>query len=168
MDFQSKSKLRKALLEKRGALDPDRGHDLLERLQFELHEFTHVASFIPFGSEIDISPINEWILEVKQLYIPRNTDFHHITSYDDLEMHPFGFEQPKAECLHAKNVECFLVPGVAFDLKNNRLGYGHGHIDRTLAKYPNVRTIGINYREMVIEELPVEEHDVALHQIIHD
>lgn len=149
-------------------LEQKRGHALLDIVQTCVQQYTHVASYIPFGSEIDITPINDWLLKEKQLYIPRGSHFLQIRSDDDLELHPFGFFQPKKECARFDQVECFLVPAVAFDYKKNRLGYGHGQIDRLLAKYPNVYTIGINYREMIIDELPIEPHDVALHDLIHD
>ena len=56
-----------------------------------------------------------------------------------------------------------LVPGVAFDLQGNRLGYGKGYYDRYLKDHPELLRVGICFLEQVSEEpLAAEESDVKM------
>lgn len=61
-----------------------------------------------------------------------------------------------------------LMPGVAFDVYGNRLGYGGGYYDRYLAAHPYFLTysIGIGHSCQRVEELPIEETDCKPYQVI--
>ena len=45
-----------------------------------------------------------------------------------------------------------LVPGVAFDVFGNRIGYGKGYYDRYFDRYPKLTRAGIAYDLQVTEE----------------
>ncbi|MCC6277448.1 MAG: 5-formyltetrahydrofolate cyclo-ligase [Oligoflexia bacterium] len=60
-----------------------------------------------------------------------------------------------------------LVPGLAFDRKGHRLGYGKGHYDRTLSGFKGVK-VGVTFSEFVFESLPVEAQDVAMDFVVTD
>lgn len=55
-----------------------------------------------------------------------------------------------------------LVPGLAFDRKGGRLGYGGGYYDRFLAAFPFLRKIGYAPAWAVTEEVPAEPTDQSL------
>ena len=63
-----------------------------------------------------------------------------------------------------------LVPLVACDKQNNRLGYGGGYYDVTLAalkaRNPYCLAIGVAYDFQQLDLLPVEAHDVRLDRIV--
>jgi len=59
-----------------------------------------------------------------------------------------------------------IVPALAFNGDNFRLGYGGGYYDRFLRDYKGV-SIGLCYREF-ITDIPVEEHDVKIDVVITD
>ena len=60
-----------------------------------------------------------------------------------------------------------LVPGVAFDPSGGRLGYGMGCYDRVLERTkPGTPLVGIGYDFQLVDEIPMEEHDVRLSAII--
>jgi 5-formyltetrahydrofolate cyclo-ligase len=58
-----------------------------------------------------------------------------------------------------------LVPLLAFDAQGNRLGYGGGYYDRTLAAL-SVPAIGIAYAGQEVASLPHDAHDIALDAIL--
>ena len=86
---------------------------------------------------------------------------------DDLETGPYGIKQPKAdqtEVLDKSRLDMVVVPGVAFDKKNNRLGRGGGYYDQFLGSLPpTIPTVGLAFDFQIVESLPsLEEHDVPL------
>ncbi len=64
-----------------------------------------------------------------------------------------------------EEIDLVVVPGVAFDLRKNRLGRGKGYYDRLL---PLVKAykIGICFPFQVVEDIPVEEFDVCMDEIV--
>ncbi len=64
-----------------------------------------------------------------------------------------------------------VVPGIAYSLKGDRLGFGVGHYDRYFAKNnsgQNPIKIGVCFHENLYENLPRELHDIQLNYIITD
>jgi len=57
-----------------------------------------------------------------------------------------------------------IVPALAYDENNYRLGYGGGYYDRFLREYKGVK-IGICYREFIVD-IPVEKHDEGVDIVI--
>ena len=81
----------------------------------------------------------------------------------------FGIGEPTGPVWdNLESVELIVVPGVAFDRRNNRMGRGRGFYDRMLKSTPNAIKIGIAYRFQVLDEIPVEAFDVPMDLVIHD
>jgi 5-formyltetrahydrofolate cyclo-ligase len=63
-----------------------------------------------------------------------------------------------------------LVPLLAFDQKNNRLGYGKGYYDKYLNKFlkkkKKITTIGIAFLFQKYNKLPVSRSDIKLDYIL--
>ena len=85
-------------------------------------------------------------------------------AYEILEPDP-----AKTTPVSFKEAGCVLVPGVIFDRKNNRIGHGAGFYDRFLKQIdPQVAKIGLAFSFQVLDEIPYEDHDVALDLVITD
>ncbi len=81
----------------------------------------------------------------------------------------FGIGEPTGEeWTDLEAIGCIAVPGVAFDRTNNRMGRGRGFYDRLLKSTPNAFKIGLAYDFQVLDEIPVEPHDVKMNLVIHD
>lgn len=109
----------------------------------------HVLSFASFSMEIDTAPLNARLASENRLSL-LNINAH----YQDF----FG-------------TQVVLVPGLAFDTRNDRIGYGKGYYDQFIAAArqlsPSMRFIGIGFKEQLFEEaLPCEPHDQPLDEII--
>ena len=84
---------------------------------------------------------------------------------DPLKVNEFGMLEPS---LQSKIFvpDFMLIPLLAFDSKNNRLGYGRGFYDRFLNKFLKVKkditTIGVAFSFQKYNKLPVSNLDVKL------
>lgn len=90
---------------------------------------------------------------------------------EDTEQGPYGIRQPKdpgdkALCL--ENIDIVIVPGIAFDKQNNRLGRGGGYYDRFLKSLPSdIPTMGLAFDFQIVDHLPHQEgHDVKVFHVL--
>jgi 5-formyltetrahydrofolate cyclo-ligase len=63
-------------------------------------------------------------------------------------------------------VEVALVPGLAFTLTGDRLGYGRGYYDRWLSAHDHVITLALAFEQQLVAGLPVGANDVPIANII--
>jgi 5-formyltetrahydrofolate cyclo-ligase len=62
--------------------------------------------------------------------------------------------------MQAHEADAILLPGIAFDKRGMRLGYGGGYYDRLLPQCrPACVRIGIGFDEQLLAEIPAEDHD---------
>lgn len=52
------------------------------------------------------------------------------------------------------------MPGVAFDKKLNRAGYGGGFYDRYLEKHPDIYKAAVCFDFQVVDEIETENYDL--------
>lgn len=92
--------------------------------------------------------------------------FFAINSYQDIRVNEYGFGEPYENKLisQTQNSIC-IVPGLVFDYRGNRIGYGAGYYDRFLANYPGCK-IGITYHAFMQSYLPKERFDQRLDYIL--
>jgi 5-formyltetrahydrofolate cyclo-ligase len=134
-----------------------------------------LVAFVSTDLEVDTKKIIlKAIADGKKVAVPkcvdnsREMDFYLITSFDDLEVATFGVLEPiisKCEKVNVFSNSICLVPGLAFDSKGFRLGYGKGYYDRFLENY-NGMTIGICYNSCLTSTLPRGRFDKAVEIVI--
>jgi 5-formyltetrahydrofolate cyclo-ligase len=62
-----------------------------------------------------------------------------------------------------------VVPGLAFTAAGDRLGQGGGWYDRFLSGIrADCVTVGVCFAEQIVDELPVEAHDVRMDHVVTD
>lgn len=64
-------------------------------------------------------------------------------------------------------IDLIIVPGVAFDNQNNRLGYGKGYYDAFL-KNKSVFKIGVCFSEQIVDKIPYDNNDIKMDLIIKE
>lgn len=75
----------------------------------------------------------------------------------------FGIPEPTGKVFDdLEKVEMIVVPGVAFDRKNNRMGRGRGFYDRLLKSTPNAVKVGVAFDFQIFDSIPVESFDVPM------
>jgi 5-formyltetrahydrofolate cyclo-ligase len=82
-------------------------------------------------------------------------------------LNQFNIEEPtnKSKKIELSNIEGVLLPGLAFDLKGQRLGYGKAFYDKTLKNYSG-KKIGVAYSIQITESLPSSELDIPVDVIV--
>jgi 5-formyltetrahydrofolate cyclo-ligase len=75
--------------------------------------------------------------------------------------------QDKSRRVLPEQICVVLVPGLAFDIKRNRLGRGKGFYDRFLRRLSDdVLTIGLAVEEMISERIPCDKNDCPVNMIV--
>jgi 5-formyltetrahydrofolate cyclo-ligase len=81
----------------------------------------------------------------------------------------FGIAEPGADAKvwAPEQIDLVVVPGVAFDRRGHRIGYGKGYYDRTLHLLEGKdRLFGLCYDFQLIDEIPEIPHDVRMDGVV--
>jgi 5-formyltetrahydrofolate cyclo-ligase len=128
-----------------------------------------VLTYLAFRNEPDLGLLFE-LLPRLQWVLPR-IEGKRLTlhPYDPtrLARHRFGMLEPAPDLpvIDPTTLDLVLVPGVAFDRRGGRLGFGGGYYDRLLPTTPALR-VGITYDECLADTLPCDEHDQRMNWVI--
>ena len=166
---------------------------ILERL-FALDQFTKCTmlfTYISFGKEVGTHEIINKALQMnKRVYVPRvenkecqasqdtlmlnEMNFYEIQGFDNLIRSNYGILEPdsdtrdKYESSMSDNNKLMLLPGLAFDTKGNRIGYGAGYYDRYLGKFAGDEwnKVALAYDFQIANKLTVGIYDVPVDFIV--
>lgn len=80
----------------------------------------------------------------------------------------FGISEPMPPSRPQGSIkyDLIIVPTLAFDIKNNRLGYGRGMYDKFLSSQKDSTKIGLCYKACQHITISTENHDIKLNKII--
>ena len=134
-----------------------------------------LSLYYPVNYEINVLKLFE-IIGIKKIktLLPvirgkNKMNFVEWQNNDPLKVNNFGMLDP---CLQTKSLipDVMLVPLLAFDSQNNRLGYGKGFYDKYLSKFlknkKKITTIGIAFSFQKYNKLPVSKFDIKLDNIL--
>ena len=139
----------------------------------ELRDLTPVGGYWPIRSEVDPRPLMEALIgrgqevALSQILHP-HLSWRSWRPGDVLVHGGFGVREPGPDAPEIFP-RVLLVPLAAFDRRCNRLGYGKGHFDRSIAELSSrhpVLTIGLAYAAQEIDAVPAEPHDRRLDLIL--
>lgn len=110
--------------------------------------------------------IQGWLAGKKRVAVPRvegnEMTFHYINSLDtDIVCDSRGLPGPREGLMKACEEDALVVmPGVAFDRSNHRVGYGGGYYDRFLSQERGHDTVALAFDFQVLLEVPHEPFDI--------
>jgi 5-formyltetrahydrofolate cyclo-ligase len=127
-----------------------------------------VGAYFAFGSEVTTELIIERATILgKKVALPRVEEdkitFYELSSTKSLIRGRFGIMEPPPYG-QMSDIDILVAPGIAFDKKGNRLGYGKGFYDRFLSG-KRTFSIGLAYGFQLLENLPHDTHDKRLDAI---
>lgn len=163
-------------------------------LRSELYQnCDRIFCYVSFRSEVDTKElIMHMISDGKKVAVPRvdgkNMHFYEITGLLDCREGQFGILEPiegleeaVPDCIFnsknsdnkssdtgsiiATNRDLMIVPGSAFTLQRDRIGYGGGYYDRFLENYP-LKTIGFFFDCQKADVIPCNQYDKKLSYIL--
>jgi 5-formyltetrahydrofolate cyclo-ligase len=159
----------------RAGLPPDLSLHLADALRRwpPYREARCVLTYLAFGGEPDLSALHQdagktFLVTRTHLNPPRLT-LHRLEG--GLERHPFGFLHPPPDApeVALDEVDLALVPGLAFDLRGARLGYGKGLYDRLLPGLSApVPRVGVTAAALIVPGLPHDALDVPMTHLLSE
>jgi 5-formyltetrahydrofolate cyclo-ligase len=135
----------------------------------------HLSLYYPTNYEVNVLKLFKFIrISRTKTLLPvirdkNKMNFVEWQYHDPLKVNSFGMLDP---CVQTKFLipDVMLVPLLAFDSQNNRLGYGKGFYDKYLSKFlknkKKIITIGIAFSFQKYNKLPVSKFDIKLDNIL--
>lgn len=143
-----------------------------------LDKFDSILAYVSLGNEVKTDFIIDYILKNnKKLYLPKVTSkllgemvFYRIENINDLKTGEYNILEPSGlseEYLYSncENV-LMIVPGVAFDIKCNRIGFGKGYYDKYLNDKPSIYKLGLAFEGQLVDCIESDNNDIKMNQIL--
>lgn len=168
---QESKRIRAGLSEDSRRRASERVCDLLAAWEVFQHSDTMVT-YLPMRSEVDLTHLLSQFPE-KNWGVPRiqadGCMTFHLYDPKMLVAHAYGMMEPDPACLliAPRQIQLALVPGLAFDRRGWRLGYGGGFYDRFLRDIPGI-SVGVTYQALIRPAVPHHDHDIPMHYLVSE
>ncbi|MFH1782938.1 MAG: 5-formyltetrahydrofolate cyclo-ligase [Candidatus Omnitrophota bacterium] len=151
--------------------------------KFEFKTSKCIMLYVSKGTgEVETAPIiKKAIKEGKKIVLPitlvkekRLKPVLFDDSRDSLKKSSYGVYEPIRQKqdirpVKLKDIDLVIVPGLAFDKKNNRLGRGKGYYDNFLKNLDeDTPKIGLGFDFQVLRKIPTTKNDFSLTKVIHN
>ena len=180
----NKRELRSIYMKKRSAISEDSIKSmskLIESSLFSLDLYKNssvIMTYVNFGNEVITENIIRHSLNLEKtigvpITIPKTRELivSELRDFDkELELGVYNILTPKKEYIREikpSKIDLVLVPGIAFDRKGYRVGYGGGYYDRFLCKInENAITIALAFSMQLIDYVPKGYYDLPVDYIL--
>lgn len=143
------------------------------------HQAKLLSSYVGVGEEVATASLVESCFEhSRPVAVPwvGRSELHLtlIRSLEELEGAPFGLLEPRAELKHSPErqvdpaaVSLYLVPGLAFDRRGGRVGFGKGYYDgllRRAGKGP--LRVALCFEVQLVDVVPMNDRDEPMDLVV--
>lgn len=178
---QAKSRLRRACLARRAAMEPRLGREHCQRIAGHVIGLTAwdrlgvLHAYVEaMPGEVATRPLIEAALDrAARVIVPvvsgRTLRHAEIAGLGELAQGRRGLWEPATpRWVELSEVvpDLVLVPGVLFDRRGYRIGHGGGFYDGFLAGLRGVAAAGLTYDEFLVDWIPTSDHDVPVQVIV--
>jgi 5-formyltetrahydrofolate cyclo-ligase len=134
-----------------------------------------IAVTISSFPEVNTWPLIESLWDLgKHVVVPkcnaktREMTFYTITNFSQTENVYMGLLEPiptLCEPVNKNEIDVCIVPGIVFDIRGYRIGYGGGYYDRFLNGYKG-KIISLAFHSQLVDFVPNHEYDLPIEQLI--
>ena len=177
MIVESKDAIRRRLLRLRRSMDEKKRLKLsreIKRNLFDLPEYRSaevVMFYMAHDKEVETREMIAESLKNKRILLPK-VDIKEgkivpveIKNLDDVEKGAFGIYEPRGKEEYSGKIDMVIVPGIAFDLRGYRIGYGKGFYDRFLKDVSSLK-VGLAFDFQVVGRIIEDVNDVPVDIVI--
>ena len=158
-------------------------YETIEHKLFEFANFMEsemIFLYTPQSSEIPTEKIIQKALYIeKQLVLPVLTSTKNVINLykildfnKDLVINNNDILEPnikKCKKIPLEEIDIAIIPGLAFDDKGGRIGFGNDYYRRLISKLPETcRKISLAYEEQVVDQIQMESRKYTVDIIITD
>ncbi|MDD6188873.1 MAG: 5-formyltetrahydrofolate cyclo-ligase [Clostridiales bacterium] len=169
----TKKEIRSMIREKKKQLTPDEIREYSEKVcSILINEPVYknarvIYPYLAYNQEIITDTLIEraW-LDGKEVAVPKcgdnnSMEFYRIGSFEEVAPGYCDIPEPIGGDRADDSEALILMPGLAFDMSFNRIGYGGGFYDRYLDRKPGCRFVKVAfaYDFQLLEHIDAEEHD---------
>lgn len=165
-----KKELRKWAKEVRNSLDMEKiSLELARKLSItdEYKNAENIMLFYPKENEVNLLSLLQD--KSKNFYLPKIEEENLLccpfSDGDNLCLSCFNTKEPLTEACKKDLIDLVIVPALACDKNNYRLGYGGGFYDKFLKDIKAVKIVCIP-KELIIETIYPENFDIKMNKII--
>ena len=173
-----KKQLRQMIRDKKRAMTVDQIQEKSTRLGelfFETEQYRNaktIYGYLPYNQEVrTVFMLERALADGKKVAVPKvygdEMRFLYVQDLSAMEKSGFGIPEPVADGPVADDPTALvLMPGLAFDSKGHRIGYGGGFYDRFLEQETAHPTVALCYDFQMLPQLDTEEHDIPVDQVL--
>ena len=170
--MEEKKEIRKRIFKARKEHDDawiqEKSHVITETLT-KLPEYRNAERIMAYA-DYNHEVMTRYIIEEawkagKEVAVPKvvgkDMVFYRLTDFSQLEPGYFGIPEPVRGEIVKWEDALMVMPGVAFDPENNRVGYGGGFYDRFLEKHPDITRLAVAFDFQILDLVPTEPTDIC-------
>ncbi|MGE0243188.1 MAG: 5-formyltetrahydrofolate cyclo-ligase [Nitrososphaeraceae archaeon] len=178
----TKSEIRRKILSKRNSIYKNtiiKNSKFISNKIIAIDEYQSSKSlgiYYPIGSEVQTFDLirhslnNDKIVCLPKIIDSTTIEFFKIieNSFEKISFRKgkYGILEPSISKDSIDKIDMLIIPGIAFDLNGNRIGYGKGYYDRFLSSKKAKHIIGLAYEIQLLNNIPNNDLDVPVDIIV--
>lgn len=138
-----------------------------------MEKYDVICPYVSYNQEVftwDL--IKQLLMDNKKIAVPKVIDdemeFYYIHQFSDLAPGAYGILEPDTRQVMNEKNALIIMPGLAFDEKKNRIGYGGGFYDKYLERHPGLFKVALAYDFQIHKKLETEQFDIRPDIIVTD